>query len=151
MIVKALGLETDNRPAPKFKDVSPETEGYDIIATIADEGIMDGNADGEFLPNDKLTRGQMAAILVSAFKLEGTTDYTFRDVPSAYWASGAIQTLFAANVTTGYPDNTYKPTAFIYEGEFCRFPCTYFKSDNLTRHLLATIPITRKSIWSTFK
>src|SRR4051794_34763369 len=71
MIVKALGLSTDNRPAPNFKDISPGGKGYDAIATIADERIMGGNANGEFMPNAKLTRGQMAAILVSAFKLEG--------------------------------------------------------------------------------
>lgn len=121
MIIKALGLETANRPAPNFTDVRPEDEGYAVIATIADEGIMNGNADGKFMPHDKLTRGQMAAILVSAFELEGATDYVFRDVPATYWASGAIQTLFAANVTTGYPDNTYKPTAFITKANFAVF------------------------------
>ena len=121
MIVKALGLSTDNRPAPNFKDISPGGKGYDAIATIADERIMGGNANGEFMPNAKLTRGQMAAILVSAFKLEGTSDYTFRDVPSTYWASDAIKTLFAANVTTGYPDNTYKPTAFLTKANFAVF------------------------------
>ena len=67
MIIRALGLETVNRPDPNFIDVTPEDEGYDIIATIADEGIVNGNANGEFMPNNKLTRGQMAAILVKRF------------------------------------------------------------------------------------
>ena len=118
MIIRALGLETVNRPNPNFSDVTPEDEGYDIIATIADEGIVNGNADGEFMPNNKLTRGQMAAILVSAFELKGTSEHAFKDVNSAYWASEAIKTLFANEVTTGYPNNTYKPTAFITKVNF---------------------------------
>jgi gamma-D-glutamyl-L-lysine dipeptidyl-peptidase len=118
MIIKALGLETVNRPNPNFSDVTPKDEGYNIIATIADEGIVNGNANGEFMPNNKLTRGQMAAILVGAFKLKGTSEHVFKDVDSVYWASGAIKTLFANEVTTGYPNNTYKPTAFITKGNF---------------------------------
>src|SRR6185437_2605898 len=42
MIVKALGLEINNRPALKFIDVQPRDTGYAIIATIVDEGIMSG-------------------------------------------------------------------------------------------------------------
>ncbi len=44
MIIRALGLETVDRPDPNFTDVTPEDEGYDIIATITDEGIVNGNA-----------------------------------------------------------------------------------------------------------
>jgi len=118
MIIRALGLETVDRPDPNFTDITPEDEGYDIIATITDEGIVNGNAEGEFMPNNKLTRGQMAAILVKAFELKGTTEQTFKDVDSAYWASDSIKTLFANEITTGYPNNTYKPTAFITKANF---------------------------------
>ena len=121
MIIKALGLDTIDRPDPNFIDVTPEDEGYDIIATIADEGIVNGNANREFMPNDKLTRGQMAVILVNAFELKGTSEHAFKDVDSTYWASDSIKTLFANEITTGYPNNTYKPTAFITKANFSVF------------------------------
>lgn len=147
MIIQALGLETEDRPVPNFSDVTFEDEGYNIIATIADEGIMSGNADGEFMPNDPLTRGQMAAILVTAFNLEGTSEYAFRDVPTTYWASAAIKTLFANNITTGYADNTYQPTAFITKTNFSVFLArilnpdfrqvkTCYKPNNTKKHVV---------------
>ncbi|CAM3228146.1 NlpC/P60 family protein [Filibacter tadaridae] len=121
MIIRALGLETVNRPDPNFIDITPEVEGYDIIATIADKGIVNGNANGEFMPYKKLTRGEMAAILVKAFKLKGTSKHFFKDVPATYWASESIKTLFANEVTRGYPNNTYRPTAFITKVNFGTF------------------------------
>ena len=79
-------------------------------------GIVNGNADGEFMPNDKLTRGQMAAILVKGIRVEGRSEKTFKDVDPAYWASDLIKTLFANEITTGYPNNTYnKADIFHYK------------------------------------
>lgn len=121
MIIKALDLDTLDRPNPNFSDVTLEDESYAIISTIADEGIMNGNEKGEFMPNNKLTRGQMAAILVSAFKLKGTSEHSFKDVDASYWASSSIKTLFANEVTTGYPNNTFKPTAFITRVNYAVF------------------------------
>ncbi|MFS0574596.1 S-layer homology domain-containing protein [Sporosarcina sp. 179-K 3D1 HS] len=121
MLVRALRLDTNQRPDPNMKDVQVGDRGYAIIATIVDERIMAGNTDGEFRPNDKLTRAQMASILVKAFDLKGTTAYTFRDVNPTHWASESIKTLFANQVTTGYPDNTYKPSASITRGHFATF------------------------------
>lgn len=121
MLVRALQLDMADRPDPNLKDVQVGDPGYAIIATIVDERIMAGNTDSEFRPNDKLTRAQMASILVKAFDLKGTSGYTFRDVSSSHWASGSIKTLFANQVTTGYPDNTYKPSATITRGHFATF------------------------------
>ena len=77
--------------------------------------------NGEFKPNDKLTRAQMATILVGAFDLKGTTTYSFRDVSTAHWASSSIKTLFANEITTGHLDNTYKPSASITRAQFAVF------------------------------
>lgn len=121
MIIRALNLDTSNRPNPNFIDVGANDAGYAIIATIADEGIMGGNEIGEFRPNEYLTRAQMATILVRAFKLEGEATYSFRDVSDTYWASAPIKTLFHHGITTGYADNTYKPNEAITRAHFSVF------------------------------
>jgi lactocepin len=121
MIVRALGLDTTNRPDPKLKDVTPESYGYEVIATIADEGIMTGNLDGEFNSMSKLTRAQMAKILVEAYDLKGSTKDSFADVPVGYFAAGYINTLDATGVTTGYPNNTYKPQENLTRSQFAMF------------------------------
>jgi hypothetical protein len=116
-----LGLDTTNRPDPKLKDVTPESYGYEVIATIADEGIMTGNLDGEFNSMSKLTRAQMAKILVEAYDLKGSTKDSFADVPVGYFAAGYINTLDATGVTTGYPNNTYKPQENLTRSQFAMF------------------------------
>ena len=121
IIIKALGLDMENRPAPDVIDVTPESVGYDIIATIVDAQIMNGNENKEFMPDAKLTRAQMAGILARAFDLSGTTDYLFRDVNKNHWATDSIKALFVNGVTTGYEDNTYKPSSFITRAHFSVF------------------------------
>ena len=121
ILIKALKLNMNNRPTPSFKDINLGHSGYKVIATIVDEGIMKGTADGEFKPYDKLTRSQMAVILVRAFNLKGTSTFDFRDVSKNHWASSSIKTLLANKITTGYPDNTYKSTAAISRSQFAIF------------------------------
>ncbi|WP_226618604.1 S8 family serine peptidase [Cytobacillus firmus] len=121
MIVRALGLDTNNRPNPKLKDVKPGDYGYDVIATVADEGIMIGNDKGEFKPKDTLLRAEMAKIIVEAYKLKGETQDSFKDVPAGYWATGYINTLAANNITKGYPDKTFKPKSNLTRSEFAVF------------------------------
>ena len=55
MIVRALDLDTKNRPDPMLKDIKKGTNGYDIASTVVDEGIFQGN-NGYFYPNQTLTR-----------------------------------------------------------------------------------------------
>lgn len=118
---KALKLNLENRPIPTFVDVAPDDPLMPLIAAIVDEKIMTGNGKGEFMANEKLTRAQMALILVRAYKLEGTTDFTFKDVPKTYMAHTAIQALIANEITNGYLDNTFKPGAFITKTHYLVF------------------------------
>lgn len=123
MIVREMGLDTTNRPNPSFSDVTPGMSGYDLIATAVDEGIMEGKGNGKFDPYGKLTRGEMAKILVNAYQLTGSTDNEFTDVPDGYWAKPYIKTLVANEITLGYSNGTFRPwndltrlhfTLFIY-------------------------------------
>lgn len=120
IIIRALGLQTNDRPVPKFSDVKEGDYGYSIIATIADEGIIQG-VDGQFKPSDKLTRAQMAAILVRAFNLQGESSYLFRDVSAEHWAAPSIKALVENKITMGFADNTYKPNQPITRAHFAVF------------------------------
>lgn len=121
MMVRALGLDTSNPKNPNFKDVKRGTDRFEVIATVVEEGIF-GGVDGYFYPNKTLTRAELAAIVNRAFKLEKkTTKSTFKDVPSKHWAYADIQALVAHGITTGYPDNTFKPNQPIKRAEFSAF------------------------------
>lgn len=120
MIVGALELDTDNRPAPTFSDVQEDYYAYDVIATVADEGILQGY-NNQFSPDDPLTRGQMAAILQRAFELEGTWGKEFADIAKDYLFYDEIQALASNGITIGYPDNTFQAENDTKRAEFSVF------------------------------
>lgn len=99
MIVNSLGLSVKNRPNPKMKDIKSGQQGFDVIATVIDEGIFSGS-NGQFNPNAYLTREQMAKILVNAFKLRGSTENRFQDVEQGAWSEPFIKILVFNNITT---------------------------------------------------
>lgn len=121
LISRIKGLNLDNVTDPKFKDVPKTHTYYKEIAAIANLDIVKGKENGYFDPNGKLTRAQMAKILVNAYDLSGTTDKRFTDVSSNHWAFNDINSLTASDVTTGFSDGTYKPESPINRLHFSVF------------------------------
>ncbi|RXJ02951.1 hypothetical protein DS745_05040 [Anaerobacillus alkaliphilus] len=121
MLVRELGIKLDNRPDPGFADVTKSTPNYNVIAAVADEGLFTGKTGNRFEPRETLTRAEMAVILQRAYKLNGVSDVTFKDVASKHWANGAIQALAANDVTKGFPDGTFKPSSDTTRAEFSVF------------------------------
>ncbi|HWP42445.1 MAG TPA: S-layer homology domain-containing protein, partial [Blastocatellia bacterium] len=69
-IMKALNLEEPAAPsASHFRDVEPSRPGYALIEEAARRGIATADAQGCFRPDDYITRGEIAAMLVRAFNL----------------------------------------------------------------------------------
>lgn len=121
MIVRALDLNTKNRPNPRLNDINPSSYGFDIIATVVDEGIFKGN-NGNFKPNATLTRAEMAAIIIRAYNIKkSSANVTFKDVPTNFWGYQDIQTLVAQGITNGYEDKTFKPNKATTRAEFSTF------------------------------
>lgn len=120
MLVRALDLDTDNRPAADFNDVNEDFHAYDVVATVQDEGIITGR-DGNFMPNDTLTRGQMAAILNRSFDLP-TGDISFTDISEDSTFYNDIANIAEAGITTGYSeDNTFRPNNDTTRAQFSVF------------------------------
>ncbi|RSL30309.1 S-layer homology domain-containing protein [Salibacterium salarium] len=121
MIAESLDLDTSNRPDPAFEDVDESYHAYDTIAAVADEGIINGD-DGQFEPNEPLTRGQMAAVLTRAYDLSGEYTPGFADVDEDYIFYHDIQALAGSNITTGYAsDNTFRPGESTTRAQFSVF------------------------------
>lgn len=95
-----------------FPDV-PENAAYaDAAEYLNDVGIMKGGTNGNFNPNNTVTRAQMAAIICRMLgETENlTTDGTrFTDVPTSYWANGYIVKAAELGIINGYADGNFKP------------------------------------------
>lgn len=107
MLGRALNWETTNLADPGFSDVEKGTEGYRYLAVAVEKGIIQKGST--FNPYGTLTRAQMAKILANAFNLPAGPAKSFLDVKKDHWANEYIARLGFSNITTGYPNGTFKP------------------------------------------
>ena len=87
-----------------FRDLSQNYWAYGTINKMRDLGVVNGDTNGNFNPENQVTRAEFATMLVNALKLsanQGTTQ-TFTDVPSTNWAFQSVEA--AQNYLTGYRD-----------------------------------------------
>lgn len=89
-----------------FKDVNESNPSYAAISAVAEANIFSGD-QGNFKPENELTRAQLAKVLVQAFDLKGSAQANFTDVPAGHWATEYINILYHHNITTGYGDGTF--------------------------------------------
>lgn len=92
--------------ADTFTDVSTSAWYYDYVDQISDASIMSGYDNGDFGPNDSLTRDQAAKVLVLAFDYPVDEDYDagFSDVSSSNTLENYINTAALYDIVGGYTD-----------------------------------------------
>jgi NlpC/P60 family/S-layer homology domain len=119
LMAQAIDLKMNDRSST-FKDISSSHWAVGVTNAMYDEKIFEGS-NGSFRPDEYLTRGQMAKILVRAFDLNGSSSKQFKDVPPSHWANSYINKLAASGLTTGYDDGTYKPENNVTRAQFTAF------------------------------
>jgi len=119
MIALSLNMNTSSVVNPQFKDVSTSNPYYRYIAALVQAGIINGFADNKFHPNEKLTRGQIAKILVRGFKFESATEVgdMFVDVNGRTGNALEIQTLYNLKITSGVTPVKYSPNGPVTRGQ----------------------------------
>lgn len=101
MIANARGLNTSTVSNPGFTDVSTKAWYYPYVAALANLQIINGY-NNQFKPNDLITRGEMAKILVSAYSLKAnTTAHPFKDIPTKHFSNEFVAILYADGITKG--------------------------------------------------
>ena len=109
MVVKAFKIKPDSGKV--FSDTSGHW-ARDGISAAAAHGIVSGYDETTFGPDDLITREQMAVMISKAAGLSGGEGKTFADSAQiADWAIDAVAVTSSKNIITGYPDNTFKPSA----------------------------------------
>lgn len=120
MIIREMKI-TSSQSKINFSDVRPGTNGAKEIAIGVERGFINGFKDGTFRPNERLTRAQMAIILVKAYGLKGNGEIEFSDVGKNHGAKAYIEAMAASGVTAGYKDGTFKPEDFVSRSHFSAF------------------------------
>lgn len=120
MLAKATGLD-GSKGNTKFKDVSASRYSSGYINSAVKAGIINGYPDGTFKPTQNVTRGHMAAFTANAFKLGKEANINFKDVPKGSTSYNAVKKLAAENITSGYPDGTFKPNETLTRSHIAAF------------------------------
>lgn len=122
----------------------------DAIERVVSAGLMNNDADGQFHSQRLISRAELAAILVEAFRLDQRAAATqenlveVQDVPSSHWAFNDIQTVLKTGIMRGYRGNMFFPNQKVNRAEafaiFAQAYGVYQFPDNTVAEILAPYP-----------
>ncbi|MEB5651151.1 S-layer homology domain-containing protein [Bacillus anthracis] len=123
-MVKAKGIETGSTKTP-FTDVDEKEWYAQFVAAAEANKIMGGLGDNKFGPKDKLTRAQMAQLLVNAygFKADENNKKTFNDIDGLSWATAksSIETLASLGLIAGEGEGKFNPNGIVTREQAAQF------------------------------
>lgn len=78
-------------------------------------GIMVGDEKGDMKPEEKITRAEIAAIILRETNVENKSEYKgiFEDVDESHWGADDIQTAYETGIIAGYGDGTFGPDDYV--------------------------------------
>ena len=95
--------------AKDFNDVYANNPYAESIQYLSDQGVVDGYADGSFLPYDPINRAEFTKILVQyLYPQFGEEKYCFLDV-KAEWYAPYICYAKNLNIVSGYSGDLFLP------------------------------------------
>lgn len=111
LVVQALQYESDGASNQVFADVPLDLWYSPDIQIAFEEGIIHGDENGLFRPDDLITRAEIATIIHRTFSDLDLIrpKVSFRDVGQKHWAYDSISFASQAGIVVGHLDFTFKP------------------------------------------
>lgn len=102
----------------KFADVTSDRWSAHDIEYMADKEIITGYPDGEFKPQNNLTRAEFASLIYRFAGLKTVDSQNpFDDLDEEHWAYKNILSLVHSGLIDGYEDGTFRPENEITRAE----------------------------------
>lgn len=122
VIALVIGFNPEEVENPNFKDVTDTKNAWAIpyVSFLENEGVIKGYGEGdnrEFRPNEKVTRAQMAKMLVQAFKLADDV----KEGTGAGWANNYIEVLIDKGITSMESPDAFRGGDTTYRGHLVKF------------------------------
>jgi len=116
LLVRTLGLQSEGTAKLPFRDVRPSDWHAEVIAAAYEAKLVSGRQEDVFAPNERITREEMALMLLRAYAyasgknrveagVSGPKDLT----AASQWARTSISEVIGLGLMTGYPDGEFKP------------------------------------------
>lgn len=108
-----------------FSDIGAGDFAASFIEQLAADGITAGCGNGNYCPDDVVTRDQMAVFLLRAKYGSGHSPAApsgaFGDVPLGHWAAAWIEELAVEGITAGCGNGDYCPDAEVTRDQMAVF------------------------------
>jgi len=116
-IARGLGLSSDRASAARFRDIGVNHAYAPYIGAASKAGIVEGDTDGRFRPNDPITREEMAAMMMRAIAYaEGQGSLStaalnkFEDrTRISNWAVSSVAGAVNAGIIKGVTETRFEP------------------------------------------
>ncbi len=96
----------------RFDDVPDNYWAKPYIDALSSRDLISGFEDGDFKPDQFVTRAQIANIVSRTFDLTAQKEtLKFSDVAGDYWARESIDEVVKGGFMTGFPNKTFNPNA----------------------------------------
>jgi hypothetical protein len=111
IVTLAFDFPIDTTGGPHFTDVPEGSTFYPYIETLFNLGVINGYPDGTFGPNNLITRGQIAKVVVGAaaaadppnWQITPPPTNTFEDVPVGSTFYAYVEVAASHGLLQGYP------------------------------------------------
>ncbi len=97
-----------------FSDVSAAYWAKDAIEYLAGKKVIQGYKDGSFQPENLVTRSELVKMIVVSLGIaEDDVLFPFADVTTENWAYPYVKRAYAAGITKGVNETTFRPDAYV--------------------------------------
>ena len=126
--------------AQEFVDV-PAGAFYETpVEWLVNLQITTGTSEETFSPDDRVSRGQMAAFLWRYAGEPAGFVHSFQDVPTGAFYDSAVGWLAATAITTGVGPGRYGPDDFVTRGQMAAFLWRFAGSPATSTHGFGDVP-----------
>jgi hypothetical protein len=94
----------------QFQDVKKSHWAFEAVQKLSKKELIIGYEGSLFLPEENITRAEMATMLAESLNLKITNrSKVFKDVPSDHWAVGSINALYKEGIINGDKSGNFNP------------------------------------------
>ena len=123
----------------QFKDIENHWAKNEII-DFANKGYLNGREDGNFYPNNTITRAEFIKVINRMFGLTTTSGVTFTDVPNGHWAKNEIDIAVTNGVAKGDGMGKFEPDKPITRQEAIKMIANYLQISDTNHDKTTSFP-----------
>lgn len=106
--------EDESKKDVSFRDLEEAKWAEEAILFLCERGVINGNPDGTFKPNDNITRAEFVKLIATAMGLSvSSADVAFGDVSADSWYAPYVAAVSLEGIVNGDEYGNFNPEANI--------------------------------------